>query len=44
MAEPAADIAAVTFTAILFSVLFKRALRGLKSPESAPANGSGSKR
>lgn len=44
MAEPVADIAAVAFTAILFSVLFRRALRGLKSPASAPANGNGSKR
>ena len=44
MAEPVADIAAVAFTAILFSVLFRRALRGLKAAESAPANGGGSKR
>lgn len=44
MAEPVADIAAVAFTAILFSVLFRRALRGLKAAENAPANGGGSKR
>ncbi len=34
MAEPVADFIAVTFTAILFSVLFKKVLRSVSQPDS----------
>ena len=34
MAEPVADAIAVTFTAILFIVQFRKALRKLDAPET----------
>jgi hypothetical protein len=32
LAEPIADAIAVTFTAILFAIQFKKSLKGLKAP------------
>ena len=34
MAEPVADVIAVTFTAILFSVQFKKAMKEMELPDS----------
>lgn len=38
MAEPVADVIAVTFTAILFTIQFRRALRSLKEPLPSESN------
>ncbi len=36
MAEPIADVIAVSFTAILFSVQFRRAMRAIEAPAAGP--------
>jgi Na+-driven multidrug efflux pump len=38
MAEPIADVAAVTFTAILFAFRFRRALRDIEVGKADPDN------
>ena len=34
MAEPIADVLAVTFTVILFSIQFKKALKSIEKPKT----------
>ncbi len=37
MAEPIADVIAVTFTALLFRIQFRKAMEKLENPEQSPA-------